>query len=52
MLAESLEKEGLAKTNALYQDLRGKYYGSGQYDFGETPLNLLTESLLAKQNKS
>jgi len=52
VLAESLEKEGLAKTKALYEDLRGKYYGSGQYDFGETPLNLLTESLLAKQKKA
>ena len=44
VLAESLEKDGVDKTVALYQELRGKYYGSGQYDFGETPLNLLTES--------
>lgn len=51
VLADSLEKNGLEKTIALYQELRGKYYGSGQYDFGETPLNLLTESLLAKQKK-
>jgi len=51
VLAESLEKDGVDKTVALYQELRGKYYGSGQYDFGETPLNLLTESLLAKQRK-
>jgi tetratricopeptide (TPR) repeat protein len=51
VLAESLEKDGVDKTIALYQELRGKYYGSGQYDFGETPLNLLTESLLAKQRK-
>lgn len=52
VLAESLDKEGLAKTIALYNDLRGKYYGTGQYDFGETSLNLLTESLLAKEKKA
>lgn len=51
VLADSLEKNGLEKAIALYQELRGKYYGSGQYDFGETPLNLFTESLLAKQKK-
>ncbi len=49
VLAESLEKDGLEKTVALYQELRGNYYGSGQYDFGETSLNQLTESLLAKK---
>ena len=49
VLAESLEKDGLEKTIALYHELRGKYYGSGQYDFGETSLNQLTESLLAKK---
>ena len=49
VLAESLEKDGLAKTIALYHELRGKYYGSGQYDFGETSLNQLTESLLASK---
>jgi len=52
VLAESLEKDGVDKTIALYQELRGKYYGSGQYDFGETPLNLLAESLLAKQRQA
>ena len=52
VLAESLEKDGIDKTVALYNELRGKYYGSGQYDFGETPLNLLTESLLGKQKKA
>jgi tetratricopeptide (TPR) repeat protein len=49
VLAESLEKDGLEKTVALYHELRAKYYGSGQYDFGETSLNQLTESLLAKK---
>lgn len=49
VLAESLEKDGLEKTIALYHELRGKYYGNGQYDFGETSLNQLTESLLAQK---
>ena len=52
VLAASLEKDGLDKTIALYQQLRGKYYGTGQYDFGETPLNLLAESLLGKQRNA
>jgi tetratricopeptide (TPR) repeat protein len=52
VLAESLQKDGLEKTIALYQELRGKYYGSGQYDFGETSLNQLTESLLTKKEYS
>ena len=52
VLAAALEKDGLDKTVALYRELRGKYYGNGQYDFGETPLNQLTESLLAaKKNR-
>jgi tetratricopeptide (TPR) repeat protein len=49
VLAATLEKDGLDKTVALYHELRGKYYGSGQYDFGETPLNQFTESLLAQK---
>jgi tetratricopeptide (TPR) repeat protein len=52
VLAESLEKDGLEKTIALYHELRGKYYGSGQYDFGETPLNQLAESVLAKKRNA
>jgi hypothetical protein len=48
VLAETMEKHGVEKAIALYHDLRKQYYGSGQYDFGETPLNQLTESLLAK----
>jgi tetratricopeptide (TPR) repeat protein len=52
VLAESLEKDGFEKTIALYHELRGKYYGSGQYDFGETSLNQLTESLLAKKKNA
>jgi tetratricopeptide (TPR) repeat protein len=52
VLAESLHKDGLEKTVALYHELRGKYYGSGQYDFGETSLNQLTEGLLAEKKNS
>lgn len=49
VLAETLEKEGVDKAVAQYHELRGKYYGSGQYDFGETSLNQLTESLLSQK---
>jgi len=52
VLAATLEKDGLDKTVALYHELRGKYYGSGQYDFSETPLNQFTESLLAQKKNS
>ena len=52
VLSESLEKDGLAKTVALYGELRQKYYGSGQYDFGETSLNQLAEALLAQKATS
>jgi tetratricopeptide (TPR) repeat protein len=51
LLAETLEKKGLNAALALYRDLRKQSYGSGEYDFGETPLNVLTESLL-KQKKT
>jgi tetratricopeptide (TPR) repeat protein len=52
VLAEAIDKKGIDSAVALYHDLRQKYYGSGQYDFGETSLNQLSESLLAqKKNK-
>jgi tetratricopeptide (TPR) repeat protein len=52
VLAESVEQKGIDYAVALYHDLRQKYYGSGQYDFGETSLNQLGEALLAqKKNK-
>jgi hypothetical protein len=51
ILAEAVEKNGIDAAIALYRDLRSKDFGEGQYDFGETPLNQLTESLL-KQKKT
>ena len=51
MLAETLETKDIPAAIALYRDLRKKYYGGAQYDFGETPLNQLTEKLL-KQHKT
>jgi photosynthetic reaction center cytochrome c subunit len=49
VLAEAIDKQGIDAAVKLYRDLREKYYGTGEYDFGETPLNQLTESLLAKK---
>lgn len=51
LLAETLDKKGIPEAIALYRDLRKQDLGGGQYDFGETPLNQLTESLL-KQKKT
>jgi tetratricopeptide (TPR) repeat protein len=52
VLAEAIDKKCIDSAVALYHELRQKYYGSGQYDFGETSLNQLSESLLAqKKNK-
>jgi hypothetical protein len=48
VLAEAIEKQGIDGAVKLYHDLRAEYYGSGEYDFSETTLNQLTESLLAK----
>jgi hypothetical protein len=48
VLAETIEKQGIDGAIKQYHDLRSQYYGTGQYDFGETLLNQLTESLLAK----
>lgn len=50
ILAESIEQKGIDAAVAQYRDLRQKYYGSGQYDFGETTLNQLAESLLAQKD--
>lgn len=52
VLAEAVEQKGIDSAVALYNDLRKKYYGGGQYDFSETSLNQLSEALLAqKKNK-
>ena len=52
VLTETIDQKGIDSAVAQYHELRQKYYGSGQYDFGETSLNQLTESLLAqKKNK-
>jgi tetratricopeptide (TPR) repeat protein len=51
VLAKTLEEKDIPAAIALYRDLRKKDYGEGKYDFGETPLNQLTESLL-KQHKT
>jgi tetratricopeptide (TPR) repeat protein len=51
LLAETIEKKDVQAAIALYRDLRKKYLADGMYDFGETSLNILTESLL-KQEKA
>jgi tetratricopeptide (TPR) repeat protein len=52
ILAEAVDKQDVDTAIATYRDLRAKYSGTGAYDFSETPLNQLTESLLArKKNK-
>lgn len=51
LLADTIEKKDVAAAVAQYRELRKKYYGGAEYDFGETPLNILTESLL-KQKKA
>jgi hypothetical protein len=51
LLAETIDKKDIQAAIVLYRDLRKNDLGSGRYDFGETSLNILTESLL-KQNKA
>jgi len=51
VLTEAIDQKGVDAGIALYGELRKKYYGGAQYDFGETSLNQLSESLLA-QNKN
>jgi len=46
LLAETIEKKGVNAAIAQYRELRRNDLGDGQYDFGETALNILTESLL------
>ena len=49
LLAETIEKKDVQAAVALYRDLRKNDLGSGKYDFGETSLNILTESLLQQE---
>ncbi|HLW53719.1 MAG TPA: c-type cytochrome [Candidatus Angelobacter sp.] len=51
LLADTIDKKGIEAALAQYRDLHAKELGDGRYDFGETPLNQLTESLL-KQKKT
>lgn len=51
LLAETIQKKDVDAAITQYRELRKKYAVSGQYDFGETPLNQLTESLL-RQHKA
>ena len=48
VLADDATQHGVSHALTLYDELRGKYYGTGAYDFGETTLNQLTESLMAE----
>lgn len=48
VLADAIATQGIDAGVKLYHDLRNQYYGTGAYDFGESPLNQLTESLLAE----
>ena len=49
ILAETIDKSGSEAAVAQYRQLRVRYFGTGAYDFSETPLNQLTESLLAQK---
>ncbi len=46
VLIEEMEKSDVSSAIALYRKLRKESYGSGQYDFSETSLNLLSETLV------
>ena len=49
VLAEAIEQKGIDAALDLYHGLRQKYADTGQYDFGETTLNQLSESLLSQK---
>jgi tetratricopeptide (TPR) repeat protein len=46
VLTEEIDKGGVASAVELYRKLRKEAYGRGEYDFSETSLNLLSESLV------
>ncbi len=45
LLLQTLDSEGADAAVAEYRQLRGEYYGRAAYDFGQNPLNQVTESL-------
>jgi len=46
VLMATVQKKDVSAAVAQYKDLKTKYYGGAAYDFTETPLNQLAESLL------
>jgi tetratricopeptide (TPR) repeat protein len=46
VLVEEMEKGNVSSAIALYRKLRKEAYGGAQYDFSETSLNLLSETLV------
>jgi hypothetical protein len=48
LMADIIEKRDVTAAITEYRDLRMKNYGTARYDFGETPLNILTEALMKK----
>jgi tetratricopeptide (TPR) repeat protein len=48
LVADLIEKKDVAAAIARYEELRKTYYGSARYDFGETPMNQLSEALLSR----
>jgi tetratricopeptide (TPR) repeat protein len=49
ILVETIEAKGIDAATAQYAELRKEFAGGAQYDFGETSLNQLTESLIAQK---
>jgi Photosynthetic reaction centre cytochrome C subunit/Tetratricopeptide repeat len=49
VLMATVQKKDVSAAIAQYKDLKTKYYGGAAYDFTETPLNQLAESLLDEQ---
>lgn len=45
VLSREIEQKGITSAVALYRQLRKESYGNGVYDFSETSLNLLSETL-------
>ena len=45
LLKKSVKKDGVEGAKQRYKELRGKYYGSGSYDFGAGSLSALAEWL-------